>query len=362
MTWERDFKQQVDQLAFSMESDLDIEVEVLAGGALPSETLRPVAHPAEDLRWLRVLERSLGHEVYLLSTRRNGLVTGRLPLALVKGPIFGRFLVSLPYLNSGGVQAEDQHSEKLLIDKAIELADQLNCRYLELRHERPLKHEGFNAELTSKVHLRLTLPADVATLRKNLKSSVRNQVKKGERQQFSVEWGGEELLEDFYSVFARRMRDLGTPVFSRRLFAEILTHFHDCAEICCVRDGRKGIAAALLVHGYEVTEVPSASSLVQYNHANANMFMYWNLLTRSVERGQRCFDFGRSTIDGPTYKFKKQWGSEVHPATWQYYLRQGSVEDMRPDSGKKQLLIEGWKRLPVWLTKLMGPSIVRGIP
>lgn len=362
MTREHDFKQQVDPLAFSMNTDLDIEVEVQAGDAVPCEAVSPVAHPAGDLRWLRVLERGLGHQVYLLSTRVNGLVTGRLPLALVKGPIFGRFLVSLPYLNSGGVQAEDLRSGKLLIDKAIELADQLNCRYLELRHERPLQHDGFNAELTSKVHLRLPLPVDVETLREKLKSSVRNQVKKGERQQFSVEWGGEELLADFYNVFATRMRDLGTPVFSRRLFAEILSQFHDCAEICCVRDGRKAIAAALLIHGSEVTEVPSASSLVQYNRANANMFMYWNLLTRSVERGQRCFDFGRSTIDGPTYKFKKQWGSEAHPASWQYYLRQGSVEDMRPDSGKKQLLIESWKRLPVWLTKLVGPSIVRGIP
>ena len=92
------------------------------------------------------------------------------------------------------------------------------------------------------------------------------------------------------------------------------------------------------------------------------MLLYWNLLTRSIERGQREFDFGRSTRDGGTYKFKAQWGAVEQPAVWQHYVRRGQAADMRPTSGKFQQAIQIWQRLPVWLTKLIGPSIVRGIP
>lgn len=347
-------------------SDVAVQIltrrEIFAAGDQLWNAAGIPSHPSSDLRWLRILNRGLGHKPFLLHAVRDKKLVGQLSLALVSGPIFGRFLVALSYLNTGGVISSDQTTTDALMECAVSLADKHNCRYLELRHEEPIQHSALNAELTTKVHMRLPLPGDVETLRSSLKASVRNQVKKGERPGFAIEWGGVELLDDFYSVFSRKMRDLGTPVFSRKLFEAILTELPEMAELCCVRDGTKPIAVALLVHGSEVTEVPSASSLPEYNRTNANMLMYWNLLARSVERGQQVFDFGRSTMDGPTYKFKKQWGSKPHPATWQYYLRSGSVDDMRPDSGKKQFLIRIWKWLPVWLANLIGPWIVKGIP
>jgi hypothetical protein len=47
---------------------------------------------------------------------------------------------------------------------------------------------------------------------------------------------------------------------------------------------------------------------------------------------------------------------------WQYYVRRGSAGDLRPESGKYDRMIRIWQRLPVWLTRLTGPRIVRGIP
>jgi serine/alanine adding enzyme len=129
-----------------------------------------------------------------------------------------------------------------------------------------------------------------------------------------------------------------------------------------VRSGEQAIAAAMLLHGHGVTEVPTASSLREFNHTCANMLMYHQLLTRAIERKQRVFDFGRSTLDGATFKFKKQWGAEPHPATWQYYLRTGPLGEMRPDNPKYQRAIQLWQKLPIRLTQLIGPEIVRGIP
>jgi FemAB-related protein (PEP-CTERM system-associated) len=195
-----------------------------------------------------------------------------------------------------------------------------------------------------------------------LSAKVRNQVRKGQKGDFTVHWGGAELLDEFYDVFNQNMRDLGTPVFGRGLFGGVLRQFPDRSELCVVRDGARPVAAALLLHGWGVTEVPSASALREYNPACVNMLMYWHLLERAVGRGQEVFDFGRSSEDSPTYRFKKQWGAAACPAEWQYHLRRGTIGTMRPDNPKYQRLIGVWRRLPLWLTRRIGPRIVRGIP
>lgn len=319
-------------------------------------------HPARDLRWLEVLQNGLKQVPYLLELHEGDQCVAKLPLSYVKSLLFGRYLVGLPYLNSGGVDLLEPEKASALIDAAKELTEQLDCRYLELRHEEPVDHPCFNAELTQKVHMRLTLPETEESMWDQLKSKVRSQVRKGLQYEYDPVWGGEELLDDFYELFCLRMHQLGTPVYSRRLFQSILEVFAEDAEICCVRDGQQTIASALLVHGRTITEVPSASSLVEYNSQNANMVLYWHLLARAIERGSSCFDFGRATRKSGTHRFKKQWGAEESPTAWQYFVRQGSADDLRPDSSKNQRRVEMWKKLPLCLTKIMGPKIVRGIP
>jgi hypothetical protein len=146
------------------------------------------------------------------------------------------------------------------------------------------------------------------------------------------------------------------------LFARVLEQFPGQAELCVVRSGRLAVAGALLLHGWGVTEVPSASSLRSHNHTNANMLMYWHLLERSIQRDQDVFDFGRSTPGTGPYNFKKQWGATPAQAHWQSYLRFGNLEETRPDNPRYQRLVRLWKRLPVSLTRFLGPRIVRGIP
>jgi FemAB-related protein (PEP-CTERM system-associated) len=295
-----------------------------------------------------------------MDSREN--ILAQLPLCFVNSRLFGRFLVSLPYINSSGVTAQSDRAAEVVIDRAVVLADELDCRFLELRHEAPIEHPALTRTVNEKVHMRMELPGSAPELRTNLKAKVRNQVKKGESQGFSIAWGGQELLEEFYAVFSRNMRDLGTPVFGRKLFSAILDNFPDSAELCSVRDGLRPVASALLIHGEDSTEVPSASSLREENNRNPNMLMYYHLLARSIERGQRVFDFGRSTPNAPTFRFKKQWGAEPFPANWQYHVRQGDVGEMRPNNPKYKLMIRAWQCLPLWCANLLGPHIVRGIP
>jgi FemAB-related protein (PEP-CTERM system-associated) len=312
--------------------------------------------------WLAVLEEGLQHHPYCLEAVREEQTCGLLPLAHVRSFLFGRFLVSLPYLNYGGVLADDEETAELLLDRAEELADRLQVRFLELRHEQSVAHRSLNHLSSTRVHMRLPLPRTAGKLWDQLSAKVRNQVRKGQKSGLAVAWGGEELVPEFYAVFSQNMRDLGTPVYGRGLFRSVLRQFPGEAELCVVRAKGQAVSAALLLHGWGVSEVPSASSLRAFNPTCANMLMYWHLLERATDRGQEVFDFGRCSPDGNTYRFKKQWGALPHQSVWQYYLRQGSAGEMRPENGKYQQLIRIWKRLPVRLTRWIGPGIVRGIP
>src|SRR5689334_1690894 len=265
--------------------------------------------PSRCLEWLTILDNGLGHQPVILEAKAENETVGVLPLVFMHTKLFGKFLVGLPYLNLGGVLATERGVAHSLIDQAIQLADELDVKHLELRHETRHEHPSFNYELTEKVHMRLDLPTSPAELWKNFTPKVRNQVRKAEKEGVTIEWGREELLPAFYSVFSRNMRDLGTPVFSRRLFAEILRHLGNSAEICIARHQGTAVAGAVLNHGRGMSEVPSASSLRAANHLNCNMLMYWHLLTRAIERGQEVFDFGRSSAGSNNYRFKSQWGA-----------------------------------------------------
>ena len=326
--------------------------------------LRSMSLPTavRDVRWLAVLQQGLKHQPIVIEARRGAELVGVLPLALVDSFLFGKYLVSLPYVNWAGVVCEDAEVARALIDRAVALADEFDVRHLELRHEVEYQHPALTQRLDSKANMRLSLSGTSDDAWKKLRSVVRTQIRKGQTQGFEVEWGSVNLLDEFYGVFAQNMRDLGTPVYSRTLFRSILKLFPSEAELCVVRLAGQSVAAALAVHAEGITEVPSASVERAFRSTAANSFMYWELIQRAIARKQTVFDFGRSTIDSGTFAFKKKWGAEPQRAVWQYYRRKGEVSDIRPDGGKYDRMISIWKRIPVFVTKIIGPPIVRGIP
>jgi FemAB-related protein (PEP-CTERM system-associated) len=179
----------------------------------------------------------------------------------------------------------------------------------------------------------------------------------------TVEHGGARLLPDFYTVFARNMRDLGTPVYSRRLFDEVLDAFPDRARLHVVRLRGQAIAAGLSYQTGATLEMPWASSIRDYKDSCPNHLLYWSVIEAAVERGCELFDFGRSTPGEGTYKFKEQWGAEPLPLHWEYYLVHGStLPNVSPANARFHLAIELWKRLPLALATRFGPRVVRGIP
>ena len=311
--------------------------------------------------WLGVIERAFGHETkYLAATSGNG-IEGVLPLVFFSSRVFGRFAVSMPFLNYGGVVADDPSVRRALVDRAVEETRSRRGSHLELRHSGQLCPEL--APKRHKVAMRLPLASDPDRQWEALDRKVRNQVRKGEKSQLTVAQGGSELVDDFYSVFAHNMRDLGTPVYARAFFAEVMRTFADRARIFVVHHEGRPVAASLVFWHRSMIEVPWASALRESNPLSANVLLYWHMLKFSVERGFAVFDFGRSTPNAGTFHFKRQWGAQPLELVWEYWNASGAApESLNPDNPKFDLAIRVWQRLPVSVATAIGPHVIRHIP
>lgn len=311
--------------------------------------------------WRAVCELSFGHRCPYLLAESNGALVGVLPLVHLESRLLGNFLVSLPYFNYGGVLSQDETVKSALLEKASALAREAGCGHMELRDTRPLP--GWPAR-TDKVAMWLTLPDNSDALWKQLGSKLRAQVKKSQEAKLTWSTGGIDLLDDFYKVFAIHMRDLGTPVYSKAFFANIL-RLAPGKPVIVVGHDRQGtpVSVAFLLQFGDRMEVPWASTLRRANRSNANMALYWHMLQLACQRGCHVFDFGRSSRDANTYRFKKQWGAQPVDLYWHYWLADG-VEPPRlnPDNPKYRLAIAAWKRMPVWMSILIGPPIVKNLP
>jgi len=313
--------------------------------------------------WKDVIEASFGHKThYLLAEDENNAIRGVLPLVRLKSMLFGNFMVSLPYFNYGGICADDDEIFSMLLNKAADLAAAEKVAHIEFRHTHPT-NRGL-PEKKAKVCMTLALPADSEELWKAFSAKLRSQIRKPAKEHMYAKVGKEDQIDSFYDVFTVNMRDLGTPVYSKAFFQNILKTFPDSSWICTVYTEKGNpIASGFLVGFKERLEIPWASSLRRFNQFSPNMLLYWTALKFGCENGYRSFDFGRSTPGEGTYRFKEQWGAKPIQLYWHYWLRnEGKLPELNPKNPKYEMAIKIWQRLPVCLTKLIGPALVKNLP
>ena len=312
--------------------------------------------------WRRVIEEAFGHRTYyLVAQDEHGTVQGIAPLVLLASRGFGRFLVSLPFVNYGGLVATSSHASQVLEGSAIETARGLDAAHIELRHEWPLETGWVSTE--RKVAMRLSLPESYEVLVKGFPSKLRSQVRRAQKEGMTTRIGGSECLDEFYAVFSRCMRDLGTPVYAKSFFAKILEVFPKEARICIVSHGGGPVAAGFLYGFRSSLEIPWAASDKRFNKLAPNMMLYGAVLEYACQQGFQVFDFGRSSPDSGTYRFKEQWGAQPHQLYWYYWMGQGrQVPQLNPQNPKYALAIRLWQNLPLPIANLLGPHIVKYLP
>lgn len=321
-----------------------------------------LAHPHATLyhtwRWSGLASAAFGFKTYRLTVRNaGGQLAGVLPLIEQRGILSGSRLVSLPYVNYGGPLGESRVAEHQLVEEAIELARHRGAGSLEFRNRSPIP--DFSTR-TDKVTVELTLPGSAESLGHALGSKLRSQIRRADRESLELAIGGSELLDEFYSVFAATMRDLGTPVYPRQFFAILLERLAADCSVVVVRLRGRPAAAALLTHFRDRTEIPWAASLHELRATSVNMRLYWECIVHAIGRGSRIFDFGRSTADSGTHHFKLQWGGKTQSLHWVYPLASTT-----PQAGHGRLMEAArtiWSRLPLAVANRLGPLISPGLP
>jgi FemAB-related protein (PEP-CTERM system-associated) len=310
--------------------------------------------------WSLLARDVFGHQAYFLHAHESGRLRGVLPVVQQRG-LLGNFATSVPFFNYGGVLADDETVAAALMVRARELARERGCAYLEMRDVVP--RSGDWQVRTDKVSMLLDLPATDELLGKQLGSKLRSQIKRAEREAATVRRGGIELLPAFYDVFSRNMRDLGTPVYPQKFFRAILER-HGAESLIVVIDHQgKPAAAGFLIFDGSTAEIPWAACRAEAKPLGFNMRLYWELLKASIARGCTRFDFGRSTVDSGTFKFKQQWGARPLQLYWHRWER-----DPRPTNGERApgtmlgMALRVWKRLPLPIANTLGPMVSPGLP
>ena len=309
--------------------------------------------------WKRVIETSLGHDCHFLYAERYGRVVGVLPLVHVKSRLFGNSLISTGFTVGGGPIAEDEEALAELDAEAQALADRLDVDYLEYRGTRTL-HPDWAHNDGLYVDFRKPIGPDPEKDMLAIPRKQRAMVRKG------IKFGLTSVIDDavdrLHHVYAVSVRNLGTPVFSRKFFQAIKQTFGDDVDVITIM--HDGAAVASVMNFYfrdQVLPYYGGGTEAARNMA-ANDFMYWEVMRRAVERGCRTFDFGRSKTGTGAFAFKKNWGFPPEPLSYEFKLRRlEALPDINPLNPKYRLFIAAWKRLPVGLAKLIGPHIVRNL-
>jgi FemAB-related protein (PEP-CTERM system-associated) len=309
--------------------------------------------------WRRVIEKAFRHRTYYLMAEREGAVTGVLPLTLVKTRLFGASLISNAFCIEGGPVGVDAASLQALEDASIRLMRDLNVPVLEFRSS-----AGFGPGWVSKGDL-------YASFRKPIDPSVDNNLKAIPRKQRAmvrkgIQNGLRSALDDniarLHRVYAESVRNLGTPVFSKRYFELLRTAFPDHSDIVTITHDGTAVASVMNFYFRDQVLPYYGGGTAEARRLAANDFMYWEVMRRACERGFRLFDFGRSKQGTGAYDFKCYWGFEPAPLVYQFRLAPGrTIPDLNPLNPKLRIFVELWKRLPLAVATRLGPPIVRGL-
>lgn len=318
----------------------------------------PDGTPFHRIAWRRVVEDVFRHRPHYLLAVADGAVRGVLPLFEVRGLRTGHVVLSVPYATYGGLCGSDPDARIVLLDAARSLGERLRARYIEVRQffhplsDLPTRYPFATFARALDAHPDANFRA--------IPAKRRNMIRKGTRHGLEARDGWEPLAE-FYELYALHRRGIGAPPFPRRLFEAIRDRFGSAAELLSVWRGGTLLGGVLsLLHGdrvmpYYAASLPEARSLA------VDDFMYWQLMRRACLSGYRVFDFGSSHEGSGTYTFKRLWGFAPEPIAHQYVLIRDSEPPSHQPSGANPL-VAVWKRLPLGLTKRLGPSVIRWLP
>ncbi len=307
--------------------------------------------------WKEVIEDSFGHKCHFLFVRQGKEILGVLPLTHVRSRLFGNSLISNGFCVYGGPVATTPAALKALDDAAIELARELRVERIEYRLRQPL-HADWPCNETTYVTFRKEIDADPDKAMLAIPRKQRAMVRKGIK--LGLEGRIDQDVRALYPLYAESVRNLGTPVPSRRYFECLKSVFADTSEVLTVMSDGQPVASVLSFFFRDEVLPYYGGGCKAARNVAANDFMYWEVMRRACDAGLRIFDFGRSKVGTGSFAFKKHWGFEPEPLYYeQVLLRIEEIPEINPLNPKYALMVATWKRLPLSISNVIGPLVAR---
>jgi FemAB-related protein (PEP-CTERM system-associated) len=299
---------------------------------------------------------------YLVAGQGDGTLAGVLPLTECRSPLFGTVLASAGFGVGGGILAEGTAAVAALADACWSLAQRLGCPGIELRgglHPGPdwtvedQRYQGFVKPLARDDE------AELAAIPRKQRAEVR----KAMAGDFEIRVGSDRAAAAaHYRVYSEMVRNLGTPVFPRRLFTEVLDAFGTGADILTVWHRGAPVSSVLSLYWKGAVYPYWGGGTAAARALRANDRLYFELMHHARARGCTRFDFGRSKTGTGPAAYKRSWGFEPQPLTYYDRVADGAaIRDASPLNPKYRLQIALWKKLPLWAANLAGPTIARGL-
>ncbi len=309
-------------------------------------------HRAE---WGKLLETSFGHKSYYFYTETNGKISAVLPLAHIKSKLFGNFLVSTPFCVYGGPAFIDQDAALKLIDHAVDMGRELGVDYVEIRSERALSDKGLVKDFYTT--FRLDLEPDREVIMQAIWRKQRTVIRKSHKS--GLDHTFDTSIDDFYRVYSISVRNLGTPVFSKKYFQALVDTFGEQCEILTVRKNDAAVSSVLSFYDKGKVYPYYGGGTFDARTLKSNDYMYYELMCHAaMDRNCSLYDFGRSKKGTGAWEYKKHWAMEPVKLQYQYFLINiDELPDLSPKNPKYQLMIKVWKRLPLKVSQVMGPFL-----
>jgi FemAB-related protein (PEP-CTERM system-associated) len=311
--------------------------------------------------WLQAVAAGTGQRAAGLVSERMGVLTGWLPLTEVRSALFGKALVSSGFGVGGGIVAANGGAIEMLAQAARSHALKRGFATIELRGG-PIP-AGWDAWDNKHCGFERALAADDEAELLGIPRKARAEVRKGLAFGHRIIIGrGADDRAAHYACYSASVRNLGTPVFPRKLFAAMLDAFPGTSDILTVWQGDTPLASVLSFY-HEGAVMPYwGGGTFAARAARANEVMYFELMRHARRQGMTRFDFGRSKTGSGPYHFKKNWGFDPQPLTYVAWHDGGAPErNIDPTDASYSRKIELWKKLPLPVANAIGPWIARGL-
>ena len=309
----------------------------------------PHGSPMHMMAWKRTIEEVFGYQAHYMTAWEDGQLRGVLPL------------LSTPFAVYGGILADAEEVRRALAGKAADLAREQDVEYLELRNAYEEQRVGFEP-VSRYVTFTQEVSVDADAVLKSIPRKTRAAVRKG--IDFGLQTRITRELKQFERIYDESLRRLGTPSFPTRYFKKLLEHFGDRVDVREILLEEKVTAVVMSFHLRDQVLPYYGASDPAFNRYQPNNFMYYDLMRWAGQNGYRLFDFGRSKKEGSgSFEFKAHWGMEMRELPYEVLLvRRKHMPNFTPNNPRFQMAIRVWRRLPLTVTKALGPYLVRLVP